>query len=228
MVSVALVGGDGAGKSSIARELVSVSNGMARYVYMGMNPDSSNFSLPTTRIMFNIKKRKKKGGVDGGPVSLHTLDDRKVERGRLFLAARLINRVAEESVRQLISWGHQISGRTVIYDRHFLFDYWPTSPSARLRVSDRMHLWFLRWVYPKPSVVIFLDAPSEVLLSRKEEVPADYLEKRRRAILDAARHVRRFETVDASRPFDQVFGTVTDIIEDVRPGLVAAKSGGPR
>lgn len=227
MVSVALVGGDGAGKSSVARELVSVSEGKARYVYMGMNPDSSNFSLPTTRLMFKVKKRKA-GATSGASVSLHTLENRKVERGRLFSAVRLLNRIAEESVRQIISWGHQISGRTVIYDRHFLFDFWPTSPRSGGRLTDRLHLWFLRRIYPKPDLVIFLDAPAEVLLTRQDEVPADYLDKRRDAILDAAGHVRRFEVVDASRPFQEVLAAVADVIEEVRPGLVAAMSGGDR
>jgi thymidylate kinase len=227
MVAVALVGGDGAGKSSIAAELVSLSDGKARYLYMGMNPDSSNFSLPTTKLIFSIKKRKA-GAVDGASVSLHSLESRKVERGKLLSAARLVNRVAEETMRQLISWGSQIAGRLVIYDRHFFFDYWHASPGSKPHLSDRLHLWFLRWMYPKPDVVIFLDAPSEVLLERKHEVPAGYLEKRRAAILDAGRHVRRFEVVDASRSFDEVLGDVIEVVEDVRPGLTKTMSRGPR
>lgn len=225
MVAVALVGGDGAGKSSIARELVSLSDGRARYLYMGMNPDSSNFSLPTTKLVFSLKKRSA-GAANGGPVSLHTLENRKVERGRFFAAGRLINRIAEESVRQVISWWYQLGGKTVIYDRHFFFDFWRMSPVSGLRLSDRLHRWFLLRVYPKPDVAILLDAPSEILLSRKDEVPADYLEERRAAIIDAGRHVRRFEVVDASRSFEEVLGSVAEVIEDVRPGLAAAMSGG--
>lgn len=227
MASVALVGGDGAGKSSIARELVSLSEGKARYVYMGMNPDSSNFSLPTTKIMFAVKKRKA-GADNGRPVSLHTLESRKVERGKLFSALRLLNRIAEESVRQLISWGHQAAGRVVIYDRHFLFDYWPTPTGSSHGLADRVHLWFLRRIYPKPGLVIFLDAPSEVLLARKQEVPAGYLEKRRAAVRDAGRFIRRFEVVDASRPFDQVLGSVLVLVGDVMSGLVRPMDGGRR
>lgn len=225
MVSVALIGGDGAGKSSIARELVSMADGNVRYLYMGMNPDSSNFSLPTTKLIFSIKKRKA-GAADGRPVSLHTLENRKVERGKTFTAARLVNRIAEESVRQMISWGHQMAGRLVIYDRHFLFDYWQAPPGSKLRLSDRLHLWFLRWVYPKPDAVIFLDAPPEVLLARKQEVPAGYLEKRRAAVLDAGRYVRRFEVVDASRSFGEVLDDVVAVVEDVMPGSITVMSGG--
>lgn len=227
MVAVALVGGDGAGKSTLARELVAASAGRARYVYMGMNPDSSNFSLPTTRLMLALKKRKAGAG-GAGPVSLHSLAGRKVERGRVMSALRLVNRVAEESVRQLISWWHQLAGLVVVYDRHFLFDYWPSSPGATRPLSDRLHLWFLRALYPKPGVVVFLDAPAEVLLARKQEVPAGYLENRRRAILEAGRHVRRFEVVDAARPVDELLATVTAVIEEVSPGFTTGRSGSQR
>lgn len=225
MVAVALVGGDGAGKSSIARELVTACDGRARYLYMGMNPDSSNFSLPTTRLMFAMKKRRAGAGA-GESVSMHTLENRKVQRGRVLSAARLVNRIAEELVRQLISWGSQMAGRTVIYDRHFFFDYWQTASGSKPRLSDRLHLWFLRWVYPKPDIVILLDAPPDVLLARKDEVPAGYLEKRRAALIEAGRHVKRFEVVDASRPFVEVFGDVVDVVDDVKPGLMTAVSRG--
>ncbi len=177
--------------------------------------------------MFSMKKRKA-GASDGETVSMHSLDNRKVERGRLFSSARLVNRIAEESTRQLVSWGNQLAGRLVVYDRHFLFDYWQPTGRWKLRLSDRLHLWFLRWVYPKPDMVIFLDAPSEVLLARKEEVPAKYLDKRRAAVLDAGRLVDRFEVVDASRPFDEVLSDVLDIVEHVRPDMVTAMSRGPR
>jgi hypothetical protein len=140
------------------------------------------------------------------PISLHGLEHRQDGRGKAWALARLINRIAEELLRLGVSIWYQARGYVVIYDRHFLFDYVAGSNGAR--VTDRFHRWFLERVYPKPDLVLFLDAPSEQLFARKPEVPISYLEKRRNVYLEQARFVDRFETVDASEPLDDVYRDV--------------------
>ena len=57
--TVALVGPDGAGKSTIARQLVGHKLPLpVKYVYMGVNLDSSNLVLPTTRLILEIKRAR--------------------------------------------------------------------------------------------------------------------------------------------------------------------------
>lgn len=213
MVAVALVGGDGAGKSSIARQIVAGSGGRMRLLYMGMNPQSSNFSLPTTKLVFAFKKRKA-GGATAGEVSLHSIEYRRNDRGRVWAALRLVNRIAEELWRQTVAWVYQARGKVVLFDRHFLFDFWPGDHlHGPRRLTDRAHLWFLRRLYPKPDLVLFLDAPSEVLVARKSEVPVSYLDRRREAFIAAGRHVRSFRVVDANRPLPQVLDDVRNSID---------------
>jgi thymidylate kinase len=48
-------------------------------------------------------------------------------------------------------------------------------------LSDRTYQWILTHLCPRPDLVVFLDAPAEVLLVRKGEGSLDYLEKRRKA-----------------------------------------------
>lgn len=217
MTSVALIGGDGAGKSSVARALVDSSSGRMRYLYMGMNPDSSNAALPSSRMAHwakkrGLRKKSQESAGEGRPTSLHSIEYRKRERGTLWSLLRLGNRLAEETYRQLLSWTYQLRGAVVVYDRHFFFDFWSTS-AKRKPVLDRIHLWFLRRVYPKPDLVLFLDAPSEVLFDRKPEVPTSYLDHRREAFLEAGSYVDRFVVVDAHRPLSEVLADVRTQID---------------
>ena len=60
-----------------------------------------------------------------------------------------------------------------------------------------------RWM-PQPDLVFYLDAPPEVLLSRKQEVTRQALEWSREAYLSLSASHRRFVVVDASLPLDSV------------------------
>lgn len=228
MTAVALIGCDGAGKTTIAEMLVSREPFPVRYIYMGVNAASSNISLPTTRLVYEMKvrkvrRRRQETGEDvGAPVSLHGLKHRRDDRGKVWAAARLLNRLAEESLRLAVSIWYQARGYVVIYDRHFVFDYGASSN----RMSDRIHRWFLEKVYPKPDLVLFLDAPPEMLFARKPEVPVSYLEQRREAYLRSGESVGRFETVDAAQSLDNVYEDVVDrvaVLLDATDGRRSAR-----
>src|SRR6266571_1664289 len=51
MFTVALIGPDGAGKTTIGRRLEQTLPLPVRYVYMGINYEASNHVLPTTRLI---------------------------------------------------------------------------------------------------------------------------------------------------------------------------------
>ncbi|WP_419532171.1 hypothetical protein [Haloferula sp.] len=57
---------------------------------------------------------------------------------------------------------------------------------------------------PQPDRVLFLDAPVDVLLSRKQEVPADALASSRERYLSLCRTHSRFVVIDASKPLKEV------------------------
>jgi thymidylate kinase len=88
-----------------------------------------------------------------------------------------------------------------------------------------VHGFNLRRLYPRPDLVVLLDAPAEVLHARKGEGSIEALEARRQEYLGQAGLFRRFVVVDASQPTETVAADVrARIVEFVRgaPGVPAA------
>lgn len=225
MVSVAIVGLDGAGKTTITRRLVERLPYQTVYLYMGMNPDSSNVALPSTRLVHALKKRGS-SGEGGAPVSLHSIAERRRKRGRVWSTLRLLNRLAEEMVRHGLGLLHGWRGRLVVADRDFFIDY-SVAAKPPLALSDRIHLFVLGKLLPKPDLVVWLDAPPDVLYGRKPEVPISYLERRREGIGRLGSAFRRFEVVDADRSLDEVYRAVEVLVESACQGRrVKLRTGG--
>jgi len=231
--TVALIGADGSGKTTVAKKLVEIFPAPMKYLYMGPNIESSNYKLPTSRLVLALKLRtyKKKAerlGIDDPSfVSTYHQEHRRDKRGGLGAMVRLLNRLAEEWYRQIISWRLQRRGYIVVYDRHFLFDVAPRAIDNQVqkqRWSDFLHYWILSHLYPKPDLVIFLDAAPEKLLERKQETSLDYLRGRRGAFLVQGQKTNHFVRIDAMQPLDQVLAQVTEYVLCFDAGNMPVKS----
>ena len=75
-----------------------------------------------------------------------------------------------------------------------------------------MHGFMLEHFYPKPNLVIYLDAPAEMLFARKKEGTIELLEQRRHDYLELQEKVPHFAIVDATQPQDAVFADVRQLI----------------
>jgi thymidylate kinase len=217
MFSVALIGPDGAGKTTLTAQLQQSFEVPLKCLYMGINIEASNHALPTSRLVEYFKRRQDTGvGVDGcGDASPPGSENAKRGLGGwLWAAGRLINRLLEEWYRQLLSWGYQILGYAVVYDRHFLYDFTLDGIDAAKQTADkRLHRWLLEKCYPRPHLTIYLDAPAEVLFARKGEKTLEELERRRQAFLQLRYRAKNFVQIDATRPFDVVYAEVSRLIE---------------
>jgi thymidylate kinase len=123
----------------------------------------------------------------------------------------LANRLAEEWYRQLIASVYARRGFVVLFDRHYYADFhaYDIAGAGRPKpLKQRLHGWLLERFYPRPDLVILLDAPAEVLLARKGEGTLALLERRRQDYLRLREFVPRFVVVDATQPADAVLEDV--------------------
>jgi len=217
--TVALIGPDGSGKSTIALRVASALPVPARYLYMGVNLESSTEMLPTTRLVLSAKRRQggradltariatARPGVDG-------------LRGTLRGVLRISAWIAEEWYRAALAARARRRGQVVIFDRHFFCDYYATDvrPVQRERgeapraLASRIHGAVLRRWYPRPDVTFLLDAPAAVLFARKGEGTIESIEKRRADYLALADVLTDFSVVDVDRSIDAVVAELIDRI----------------
>jgi len=220
--SVAIIGPDGAGKTTICRRALETLSLPTRYVYMGINPDASNHMLVTTRLLHALKRALGAPPDTAGPPDRNR-DERPPRNPlrRLFRAVKRVftmtNRIADEWYRQSVVWFYEWRGNIILFDRHFLFDF--ISYDAPLQgswrpLSRRIHGYMLVHLYPRPDVVVCLDAPGEVLFARKGEGTPERLEERRHEYRKMATLVEHFVLVDATLPEDTVLAQVCDAIEE--------------
>lgn len=236
--SVALIGPDGAGKTTVARRLPGRLSRPTSYVYMGVAVESSSHLLPTTRLVERVKRRRARvrstalaptgpGSATPPPTAggAPTRRRRGGAKGVLRGAAsslKLVNRLAEEWYRQGIVWRAVRRGRVVVLDRHFYIDYHAADVVAADRtIRRRIHGWVLANLYPRPDLTIYLDAPAEVLLARKGEGTLESLERRRSDYLAVGQLVPHFEVVDATRPLEVVIDDVVVRVEAFANGRPA-------
>ena len=228
MVTVALVGADGAGKTTVGRALPDVLGRPARYVYLGDNPASATHALPTTRLVHRVRTARGRAA-SGGPPSLdHDHRPRtdgsasvRARRG-VRAAGRLANQLAEGGYQWVVIRWHRSRGRVVVVVRLHTADHHAheLAPGVRMGRARRLHARFIRLAFPAPDLVVVLDAPAEVLHARKGEGTVQEVARRRAEYLDYLRVVDQGQRVDAGRPLAEVLDDVVAAVDralGVRP-----------
>jgi thymidylate kinase len=216
--TVALIGPDGAGKTTIARRIEETFPHSVKYLYMGVNPEASNRRLLTTRLVHSIRARRSARAADTPPRDSGR--PRSTARTALWSsrhALALVNRLAEEWYRYLIAWSHVRRGEIVVFDRHFYADYHASDVAAVAEskpkpIGRRIHGFLLFRLYPKPDLLIYLDASPEVLFKRKGEGTLDSLERRRRDYVEVVKLAPQAVVVDANRALEDVTRDVAEAI----------------
>lgn len=184
-VSVALLAPDGAGKSTLARALLSQRYLRARLIYMGQNAEASNINLPTSAWLRRNRALASK-------------------RSPRRLVARLLsfpNSFLDQLYRRAVGAYLAMRGHTVVYDR-FVYDSWINPPASGLKGKFRRFL--IEHSCPGPDLVFLLDAPGRMLFSRKGEHDPAALEGKRVAYLGLRDRLKNLVVIDATKNAEAV------------------------
>jgi len=193
--TVALVGPDGAGKSTLARALTEERPLRARQIYMGINRDAVNTGLAGTRWMERHREPLRKSAQSRAKSSLSGL--------------AIVNRLVDQWYRLAVACFHRMRGRLVIFDRYV---YDPRTGGRTLMAGRNLRQRWLRATAPIPDLVVLLDAPAQVLHQRKGEHTPDRLERMRSAYLGLREEFPQTIVVDATQDADTVKKTVIALI----------------
>lgn len=223
--TVALIGPDGVGKTTLSLALERDPELRVRAVYMGDNPDSANVTLPTTRWW---KRRTRQAAAAGHaangaavvPAAAPHASPVRQARHTIRKTVGFCNRICEETYRAAVARWLVARGSIVVFDRHFLFDYHHTDVASRTPPSfkRRLHGVLMRRIHRQPDLVICLDAPGDVVFARKGEFTPEYLEQRRREYREFGTSVRHFAIVDAQRDAATVLAEVRRAIRAFQEG----------
>lgn len=119
--------------------------------------------------------------------------------------------------RIMMQWGryararwYQANGRFVIFDRYTYDAMLPSS--KKLSRGKELRRWALAHACPAPDLILFLDAPGEVLYARKGEHSPAFLEEQRQGYLQLKQELPQMHVVNVDRDPDCVRREVTSII----------------
>ncbi len=202
---VAVIGPDGAGKSAACHALANTPRGglpwkqvEARHLYQRVLP---------------LLSELRRGRVRRSPAAPATVHDPHGKRPHS--AAVSLFTLAWYTVDQWLSrwrWSlRKLSQNTLLlHDRHLLEI---VIDPKRFRYGGPR--WLPRWalrLLPRPDLVILLDAPAEVLQSRKQEVPFEETARQREAYRSLVASLPQGRIVDASQPAEAVAADVKETL----------------
>ncbi len=186
--------------------------------------------LPTTRAIRLLRRllgfQKHMGGPRDHQEALSTTNS-LLQRfgGGVKSHLALLNRLGEEWYRQALAWYYKRRRYVVLFDRHYFVDYYAydiAATCARRPLNRRIHGFFLKYLYPKPDLIIYLDAPADVLFARKGEGTLELLERRRADYLQIKDVVKHFEIVDANQCLAKVTSETIDRICDFHQTILGS------
>lgn len=188
-LSVAVIGSDGAGKTSLIMYLQK--NAVGPFHRTRLYYQHPRILLKSVE---NPTKRQAYSATDFDNITMLS---------PLRSILKLVYHFAESAVGILtITYVDRVRKTLVIFDRYF-FDFW-YDPSRHHIAGFRTLRRLLCWLVPTPQIVFALVAPPEVIHSRKSERSVQALDQQRKLLIELGQLRPSIVFLDASEDEEQV------------------------
>jgi len=198
--SVAFIGPDGSGKSTVAKEIIKLlSRSFQKESLFYWRP---GFLRPPG-VAFGIREEEK-NRINLDPHG-HKLESPLKSLFRLFYY--LIDFTMGYFLKVHLN---KVKKCLCIFDRYYhdilvdSFRYNFSLPSWLLKLSEPL--------IPKPDIAFFVYTPSKILYERKQELPKEELERQNQGFMALKKHFPSFYLIDNTRPLKVVLEKISSII----------------
>jgi thymidylate kinase len=198
---IALMGPDGSGKTTLARNIKDRGIFNTKYVYMGRD----QFVIPTRRILKfigNDLRKNSEGSVASQPSALFPTEGRIRD---IIDVGRFLHDLIDFYVRYFLrNYLYYRKGFLVVNDR-YIYDM--LTGGEKLVQLPVVRQIFSRLV-PAPDRMFFLDAPSTEMYARKSEHSVEVLDAMRRRYSSLSRMMRNCQSIQTGKNADEVANSI--------------------
>ena len=104
----------------------------------------------------------------------------------------------------------KIKRKLIIFDRYY-YDYYADLKRYRLNIPIFLPRLF-EFMIPQPDLVFILDAPTDVIFSRKQELSKEEINRQKFVFVKLSKQLKNAHLIDTNRPLKNVVKEITKII----------------
>ena len=226
-ITIALIGPDGVGKSTVISELTNSFPLGIKSVYMGWSDHENTLKLPTSKWLYRRYNKTKTSSIvekPEFPSEVQALSENiKPHKEQVKVTVQkihwkqlpgIINEIAEQYTRYFYAKYYKFRGAFVLYDRYvydqFIFN--STAKKEEVKPQDKILAEFFKRFFPDPDLTILLAGDAELIHQRKNELPAHKIAKRIALYEEIGRTKKNFHIIDVNVALELEIKRITQII----------------